>query len=346
MHAGGLGIGRIAKRLNEEGIPAPRKSPRGWAPSAVHEMIRRPLYKGEIVWNEQQKIDRGGTKKRRRRDEKDLIRVDAPDLRIITPELWEKVQSRLTKTKGKGRSGNRDQDSKYLLTGMARCAHCGGPMTIVGADYHRRKGRFYGCSYYKSRGSSICKNSLLVEQDVLDQIVLKSIQDILTDKMLNVAIEKALAQHRAGDQAKLGRRIAVQRELSLIEAQLERLVDAVANGQKDRALFNRITAEEAKKDTLIAELEQLGKEQIVPHLDEARLKRELKSRLADIRALLSRHISYGRRLLRVLMESPMRCEAIGVGDRKEYRITGTGSYLRLLADSGCSVVNGVPNGIF
>jgi hypothetical protein len=96
---------------------------------------------------------------------------------------------------------------------------------------------------------------------------------------------------------------------------------------------------------LIAELEQLGKEQIGPHLDEARLKRELKSRLADIRALLSCHISFGRRLLRILMESPMRCEAIRVGDRKEYRITGMGSYLRLLADSGCSVVNGVPNGL-
>ncbi len=103
MYAGGLGISRIAKRLNEEGVPAPRKSPRGWAPSAVREMVRRPIYKGEIVWNELQKIDRGGTKKRRLRDEKDLVRVDAPDLRIITPELWEKVQRRLTKTKGKGR---------------------------------------------------------------------------------------------------------------------------------------------------------------------------------------------------------------------------------------------------
>ena len=28
---------------------------------------------------------------------------------------------------------NRGRPSKYLLTGMARCAHCGGPMQIVGA---------------------------------------------------------------------------------------------------------------------------------------------------------------------------------------------------------------------
>jgi len=37
-------------------------------------------------------------------------------------------------------------------------------------------------------------------------------------------------------------------------------------------------------------------------IDEARLKRELKARLADITALLGRHISSARRLLRVLME--------------------------------------------
>lgn len=35
LYAGGLGIGRIAKRLNTEGIAAPRKSPRGWAPTAI-----------------------------------------------------------------------------------------------------------------------------------------------------------------------------------------------------------------------------------------------------------------------------------------------------------------------
>ena len=83
-------------------------------------------------------------------DEKDWIRLDAPDLRIISPGLWATVQARLSKRKRQTAEPPRDQDSKYLLTGMARCAHCGGPMTIVGQDYHRRKGRFYGCSYYKN----------------------------------------------------------------------------------------------------------------------------------------------------------------------------------------------------
>lgn len=354
MYAGGLGITRIAKQLNAEHIPAARQSPRGWAPSAVREILHRELYQGQIVYGQLEKIIRGGTKRRRQREEKDWVRVEAPDLRIIERDIWETVQARLAKSKGKGRSVVRDQDSKYLLTGMARCAHCGGPMTIVGQDYHRRKGRFYGCSYYKTRGASICKNSLLVEQEYLDQIVLKSLHEAVAEEMIKVAVEKALAKHRAGEGKKLDRQADIQRELSLIEAYEGNLVDAIGKGQPMDPLLAKLKTEEARKKDLIRELEQLTAAETVASLDEARLKRELKARFADLKGLLSRHVSAARRLLRTLMEHPLRCEAVREGDRKKYRVTGTGSYLPFLpetlaplssAQEGCSVVGGVPNGI-
>ncbi len=354
MYAGGLGFTRIAKRLNAESVLAPRQSPRGWAPTAVREILHRPLYKGEIVWNQHEKIVRGGTKKRRQRNEKDWIRLDAPDLRIIAPALWNTVQERLSKMRGIGRKAFRDQDSKYLLTGMARCAHCGGPMTIVGQDYHRRKGRFYGCSYYKTRGSSICKNSLLVEQEFLDQIVLKSLHEALTEDMLKLAVDKALLKHRAGEGAKLDRRSSIERELSLIVAKKEHLVDAIAAGDKDPAIFERLKAEEVRRQRLIQELADMATTDEVSSIDEVRLKRDMKARSADTIGLLHRHISSARRLLRVLIEQPLRCEAVREGDRKEYRVTGTGSYLSLLPEkfaplstshTSCSVEAGVPNGI-
>ena len=45
------------------------------------------------------------------------------------------------------------------------------------------------------------------------------------------------------------------------------------------------------------------------------------------------------------MEHPLRLETMQNGDRKGYRVTGTGSYLPLLSESGRSVESGVPNGI-
>ncbi|HEU4505917.1 MAG TPA: recombinase zinc beta ribbon domain-containing protein, partial [Nitrospira sp.] len=192
----------------------------------------------------------------------------------------------------RSRGSFRDADSKYLLTGMARCAHCGGPMQIVGADYHRKKGRFYGCSYYKNRGSSICKNSLLVEQEVLDHILLKALKEALTEEMIKVAVEKALEQHRAGQGARLDRRTTIERELSLIEAYENNLVDAIAKGQPIDPLLKKLKAEEARRLELTKELDSLETAADISTLDEARLKRELKAPLADMKGLLARHVSF------------------------------------------------------
>jgi len=46
----GWGVTRIAKSLNTDGVPAPRKAKGGWAPSAIWEILHRPRYRGEIVW--------------------------------------------------------------------------------------------------------------------------------------------------------------------------------------------------------------------------------------------------------------------------------------------------------
>jgi hypothetical protein len=54
---------------------------RGWAPSGIREMLHRELYRGVVDWNRSQKIVRAGTKKQRRRDEAEWLRIDAPELR-------------------------------------------------------------------------------------------------------------------------------------------------------------------------------------------------------------------------------------------------------------------------
>lgn len=84
--------------------------------------------------------------------------------------------------------------------------------------------------------------------------------------------------------------------------------------------------------TLLCKLDRLAAEEQVSSLAEARLKRELKARLADIRGLLERHVGSARRLSKTLVENPLHCEAVREGDRKSYRTTGTGSYLPLLPE--------------
>jgi DNA invertase Pin-like site-specific DNA recombinase len=39
----GAGVMRIAKRLNEQGVAAPRGGRKGWAPVSVSQLLRRPI---------------------------------------------------------------------------------------------------------------------------------------------------------------------------------------------------------------------------------------------------------------------------------------------------------------
>lgn len=89
---------RIAARLNEDAAPAPlpRRAgrPRGWAPSSVRDILHRELYRGVVVWNRTQKIVRRGAKGQRHRPAGEVLRVDAPALRIVSEDLWHTVHDR------------------------------------------------------------------------------------------------------------------------------------------------------------------------------------------------------------------------------------------------------------
>jgi hypothetical protein len=83
QYARGAGLGTIAKALNVEGVPPPTPRRTGWAPSCIREILLRQLYRGIIIWNKTQAIQRGGTKRSRKRPGSEWLKVPAPDLRIV-----------------------------------------------------------------------------------------------------------------------------------------------------------------------------------------------------------------------------------------------------------------------
>ena len=62
--AEGLGYTRIAKILNAEGAvtPTPRHDrPAAWSPGTVREILHRPLYRGEVIYNKTRRRDPDGS---------------------------------------------------------------------------------------------------------------------------------------------------------------------------------------------------------------------------------------------------------------------------------------------
>ena len=334
MYASGIGMVTIAKTLNAEHVRPPRG--RGWAPSGIREMLYRPLYRGEMVWNRSQKIVKAGTKAQRRRPKDEWIALPAPELQIVSPELAAKVDERLSRAATlfpRSRDGRKlmgrprfNDESAYLLTGFAKCASCGGPVGTdlrgFGSGGNRRHVPYYVCLDRKRRGT--CTNAVALQQDTLDRALLGSITEVLDTRLLDLAIDEALARLRSGREKHLGRRTQVERELSLVVTKMDRLMDALADGTapKDEGIA-RLNEEKQRKTALAAELMKLSGLAGVDSLDEAKLKRELRERVADVKALLGENTTQARQMLRKLLAgAKIEMEGFGEGRARGYKFRG------------------------
>jgi len=88
----------IAKKLNDEGAPAPRSQqgrPRAWASSTVREVLYRDVYRGVCTWNRTRKRNTWGQVQQQARREADWLKLPGPKLRIVSDQVWEKAHQRL-----------------------------------------------------------------------------------------------------------------------------------------------------------------------------------------------------------------------------------------------------------
>ena len=74
-----------------------------------------------------------------------------------------------------------------------------------------------------------------------------SLEEALTEEIINVAVEKALEKHRAGHGAQLDRRAAIERELSLIEAYEGNLLERSPKAIPWITLLKKLKVKEARR---------------------------------------------------------------------------------------------------
>jgi hypothetical protein len=97
-------------------------------------------------------------------------------------------------------------------------------------------------------------------------------------------------------------------------------------------LLAKLKEEETRKELLVLELESLVKHGKIGQLDEVRLKRDLRERISDSKALLSRDKAQARQVLRKLLDQPLMFVQCSENGKAGYKVTGQGSLLKLLPD--------------
>ncbi len=258
----GVGIHKIAKLLNKEGITPPNQNPRrlgppAWGASTIRSIITNRAYLGERIYN---RIPNSPFKRTERgtrptNDRNDWVVVPNAHPAIISEELFAEANKTFSPS-GKRRNQYL-AESPYLLTGLILCSHCGYPLTGAKWKSGDKKVPHYIDYGYLTKGNSVCRY-YGIKKDEIERGVIKGIKDVLIEG--NVA---SLLQSRVSEKAKGDGTKSVTDEASLsatlkeIDVKIANLLQAVEAGIQLETVTPRLRELEKEKKRAIDELDRL-----------------------------------------------------------------------------------------
>lgn len=232
--AEGASCRTISGELNDHGVPSPgstwkRKVRRcsGWMGSAVRVILKNPLYTGTVRWNVSQFVrDPDSEKyKRRRRPQAEWHSYQDEALRIITDELFAKVERRTRICANRDVRLKSGGKPKYLLSGLLHCRVCGAHYVIADA-------RSYACSGHWNGGA--CSNHIRVRRDAIERVLLGPIRSELLSPERRERMAKEMQAAYVERLKEIAQRAeSVPQEAAELDARIARLRERLKKGDPD-----------------------------------------------------------------------------------------------------------------
>ena len=231
-----------------------------------------------------------------------LVQVDVAHLRIVPQELWDAVRARQVKLERANNSSAElkrpfwwQQRPRYLFSGLMRCGICGGGFSKAGAST-------FGCSTARNKGPAACTNRLSIRRDVLERTALDGLANRLMDPdLFKVFVSEFTAEWNDQQSPSLAIVPPDRRGLDRVGRQIERLVDALADGTPAVAVNGRLRELEQRRLALEAELAKSVAPAPQLHPNLAEIYRE---KIAGLTAALARNdAAEARDVVRSLVEA-------------------------------------------
>lgn len=234
--AGGLSIGAITRRLNEQEVPT-RKEGTRWERSTVWAMLRNPAYKGQACFGKtqiaaRQRLNRlarqrGGLLVRNsaslERPREEWLEIAVPAL--INEETFALAEERLVVNK---KYAARRTVEPSLLQGLVHCRQCGYALYRTSTRSTARKIFYYRClgaDAYRYEGQARC-DQRPIRLDLLESIVWAEVLRLLEDPaLIQSELGRRLEAARQAHPAQR-RQEALNRDLARVQQSMERLLTA------------------------------------------------------------------------------------------------------------------------
>lgn len=161
--------------------------------------------------------------------------------RIISQELWDRVQARLANRK---RSGTYKAKYTYLLSGKLYCGHCGHRMH---ANCNQQGYLYYKC-FGKSNMSADCTKRNM-RKDYIEKVVLEDALSFLTDENIEMIADAAVRANEKELESTTDIPV-LKNQLKETTTSLNNILKAIETGQSPELLVNRMMELEREKRRL------------------------------------------------------------------------------------------------
>jgi site-specific DNA recombinase len=251
---------KIVEQLNAEGIRAPRG--KYWQAGALtgsnnrhNGILGNEIYAGQLVWNKVRMVRNPDSGKRISRPNPDCEweRTPAKHLQIISPEEFEET-ARIRRERRSVAPALR-RSPKRILSGLLRCATCGGGMSIKGKD---RGGVRIVCTQFHN--ARRCANNRTYNLHHVEEIVLSGLRRHLVDPSAIRLFLKTYQVERkrlAAFANSLGP--PLEKRLGEVNRKISRLTDAMIDSDEPVSQFTaKIRELEIERRSIETELANLS----------------------------------------------------------------------------------------
>ncbi len=254
--SGPMGTKKIAEHLNAAGYRT--RAGKFWHVGPLHKILTNPVYKGTYIYN------RNDSRAGKARPVGEHVEVRCPA--IVEADRFDAVQV-LLKSRNPKVASPKVVCGPILLTGLARCADCGGAMTIRTGKSGRY--RYYTCATSQARGKTACQGRSLPMAKLDNAVVEALCERLFQPERLAEMLREIEARDAEGATQSNAEMLRVTSELTDAKARLERLYGAIERGladMDDDAFAARVASAKQDRDIATAAHERVRR-RLGPKLD-------------------------------------------------------------------------------
>lgn len=243
MYADGKSYNNIIDHMNAKGYKT--KTGKTFGLNSISDLLRNEKYIGTYTYG---KTEKRNGKRNSHKESPNVMKIENAIPRIISEEVWKKVQERLASNKRAKNSAK----VEYLLSGKIYCGECGCAM----CGEHRRAGYYYyACSGAKRLRN--CKKKGIRKEEV-EGYVIAQVKKMLTSETIDNLSLCLYNSMQGVNNAIDPLQAALNKRLAEVRKGIDNINNAIADGVYSSTTVSKLKDLEKQQDNLLLQRSELA----------------------------------------------------------------------------------------